>query len=95
MRHKFNSYHIFHIFPSSKTNEIVLKIDDLMRQGPTPETCLDRIVFVGMGPKGDNAQFLQEAERNAAYHGGQHDYASNLQKCLKQIREPKKHMNPL
>ena len=80
-----NSIHIPRASWCQDRNETVLKIDEWIRQGQgkyrrhfTPGTCLCRVIFMGMlndipicslGPKGGNAQFLQDAERNAAYFG--------------------------
>ena len=76
---------VFHTSLGRKTNEIVREIDEWIRQGQgeyghrvTPETCPHRVIFMGMmtevpispqGPKEGNAQFLQDAEINAAYFG--------------------------
>ena len=76
---------VSHTSLGRKTNEIVREIDEWIRQGQgeyghrvTPETYPHRVIFMGMmtevpispqGPKEGNAQFLQDAELNAAYFG--------------------------
>ena len=75
----------FCIFPGAKTNEMTLNIDESIRKGQgedgqqfTQKTYPHRDILMGMmneirissqGPKGGNAQFLKDVERNAVYFG--------------------------